>query len=416
MSTNGDAFRPLDGQPAAAVERPASLDALRDMVGRRADEGLALYPQGGATAWGYGRTPRKPGVVVDLRALDGVVDYPAGDMTITVEAGMTLGRLQEVLAAEGQRLPIDPPFPARATLGGIWATACSGPRRLGWGRARDMILGVRFVTSEGAIVKGGGRVVKNVAGYDFPRLLTGSLGSLGIIAEMTLKVRPRPEATALALAACATTEAAGSLLDRLNHSLTRPAALELLNAAATARLGGPFSRGHGMWTVAVGFEDNRASVAWQVEALAKEVEGAALDVIRDDEAHAAWNALADHPAGEGYGPVSLTANVRPSAVAGLAGPVDAQRWAVQAHAGSGIVHLHLTDPEPSSPPSEEVDALRAFAVEQGGNLIVARCPTPWKDRLRPWGEPRGDWPLMERIKRALDPRGLMNPGRFVGNM
>src|SRR6185312_5868323 len=123
--------------------------------------------------------------------------YPAADMTITVEAGITLAALGAVLAEQHQRLQIDAPDPDRATLGGVFATNTRGPRSFGLGRPRDQIIGVAFVTSDGELVKGGGRVVKNVAGYDFPRLLTGSLGTLGIIAQMTLKVRPMPEASEL---------------------------------------------------------------------------------------------------------------------------------------------------------------------------------------------------------------------------
>ena len=141
--------------------------------------------------------PGRPGVAIDTRSLGRVIDYPHADMTITVEAGITAAALRAVLAEQNQRLLIDVPQADRATLGGVFATNTSGPRRFGLGRPRDQIIGVSFVTSEGVVVKGGGRVVKNVAGYDFPKLLTGSMGTLGIITQMTLKVRPMPEASAI---------------------------------------------------------------------------------------------------------------------------------------------------------------------------------------------------------------------------
>ena len=166
-----------------------------------------------------------------------MIDYPAADMTITVEAGMTLAALRAVLAEKGQRLLVDAPQPDRATLGGIFATNTSGPRRFGAGRPRDQIIGVSFVTSDGALVKGGGRVVKNVAGYDFPKLLTGSIGTLGIITQMTLKVRPIPEASALVWVPMPDVEALGPTLDRLNTSATRPIALELLNPTGARLVG-----------------------------------------------------------------------------------------------------------------------------------------------------------------------------------
>src|SRR5262245_50095288 len=168
-----------DGRCASTLERPESLDALREAIARSAQKGLAIYAQGGRSALDYGGVPALPGVALDTTALNQVIDYPAADMTITVQAGITVSRLQSLLAEQNQRLPLDVPQSERATLGGLYATNVTGPRRFGAGRPRDMILGVSFVTSAGEDVKGGGRVVKNVAGYDFPRLLTGSMGTLG---------------------------------------------------------------------------------------------------------------------------------------------------------------------------------------------------------------------------------------------
>ncbi len=185
-----------DGRLATARRRPANLDELCQAVGESATGGLAVYPQGGTTALDYGGIPGRPGVAIDIRSLCQVIDYPHADMTVTVQAGITAAALQAVLAEHNQRLLIDIPLPDRATLGGVYATNTCGPRRFGLGRPRDQIIGVSFVTSEAIEVKGGGRVVKNVAGYDFPKLLTGSMGTLGILTHMTLKVRPKPEASA----------------------------------------------------------------------------------------------------------------------------------------------------------------------------------------------------------------------------
>ena len=165
------------------------------------------------------------------RAISRLIDYPFADMTITVEAGMTLSALRAILAEQHQRVLVDAPDPERATLGGIYATNTSGPRRFAAGRPRDQIIGVSFVTSEGVVVKGGGRVVKNVAGYDFPKLLTGSMGTLGIITQLTLKVRPIPEASALVWVPFWNPKSLADTLDQLNTSGTRPVALEFLNGS-----------------------------------------------------------------------------------------------------------------------------------------------------------------------------------------
>src|SRR5262249_5636495 len=150
------------------------------------------------------------------------------------------------------------------------ATNTCGPRRFGLGRPRDQIIGVSFVTSEGVAVKGGGRVVKNVAGYDFPKLLTGSLGTLGIITQMTLKVRPLPEASAIIWVPFSKVELLSGTLDALNTSGSRPVALELLNRPAAETIGEPLGLPTGDWVIAIGLEDNAASVGWQINQLMTE--------------------------------------------------------------------------------------------------------------------------------------------------
>src|SRR5262249_22812669 len=159
----------------------------------------AIYPLGGRTMLDLGLPPTRPGLAIDLRRFDAVIDYPARDMTVTVQAGLTVAKLQALLAAENQRLPIDVPHAEQATLGGALAANVSGPRRYGFGTLRDYVIGISVVNDEGQEVKAGGRVVKNVAGYDLCKLYVGSLGTLGIITQVTLKLRPQPMAQTLIL-------------------------------------------------------------------------------------------------------------------------------------------------------------------------------------------------------------------------
>jgi glycolate oxidase FAD binding subunit len=404
-----------DGRYAHATDRPATVDDLRQAVTDRVAQGHAIYPQGGRTALDHGGPPGRPGVAVDTGSLDRVVDYPHADMTITVEAGITVAALGACLAAQGQRLLIDVPRPALATVGGVYATNTCGPRRFGAGRPRDQILGVAFVTSDGALVRGGGRVVKNVAGYDFPRLITGSMGTLGVITEVTLKVRPRPEASALAWATFDDASPLATVLEQLNTSGTRPIAVELLNPSAAQRVGEPLGLPTGRWTVVVGFEDNLTSVAWQLDRLRTELARPALEIREGSEAEPLWSALTEFQAAE-MGPVTALANLRPSGVPGFVAELDPGRWAVQAHAGNGIVRAHALGEPDLDRLAAEIDRLRALSVRDGGNLALSRCPTRWKERLRVWGEPRADWAVCARVKQALDPLGVMNPGRFVGNI
>jgi glycolate oxidase FAD binding subunit len=401
-----DEFGPLP------VVRPTSAAELGQAVRRAADRGQAVYPVGGRTLLGYGLPPSKPGVALDVRGLSRVLDYPARDMTVTVQAGITLEALQEVLAAENQRLPLDVPQPDRATLGGVLATNSSGPRRYGFGTARDYVIGISVVNSEGQEVKAGGRVVKNVAGYDLCKLYVGSLGTLGVITQVTLKLRPLPERDALLSLPC-TAEKAGALLDRLHASRTRPVCVELLNPAALRHI--DRDCGEDCWAVLIGYEDNTDAVTWQVQQLIRELcPGQPVSARVGSAAAPLWQRLAEF-AGRAEGGLTFKANLRPSAVAAFC--VQANRLAegvlLQAHAGSGIVLGHLEGDLTARRAAVLLQSLRELAAAAGGQVIVLHCPAAWKAELSVWGPPRGDVALMRAVKEKLDPRRLFNPGRFV---
>ena len=404
-----------DGRHAHATIRPESVESLCQAVREHVALGQAIYPQGGCTALGYGGIPGQPGVAIDTRSLGRVIEYPHADMTITVEAGITAEALRQVLAEQNQRLQIDVPQANRATLGGVFATNTCGPRRFGLGRPRDQIIGVGFVTSEGALVKGGGRVVKNVAGYDFPRLLTGSLGTLGIIAQMTFKVRPLPEASAVLWVGYTEPETLAGALDGLNTSGARPVALDLLNSSAAQSIGGPVDLPAADWVLAIGLEDNAASVAWQISRLKSELGPASITVREGTDSVGVWSGLTEFQAAE-PGPMSCVVSIPPSTVSRYVQKADPDRWSVQAHAGNGIVRMHAQGDWTLDEAEAAVTRLRGLAQSDDGSLVLSRCPTEWKERLRVWGDPRPDWTLAKRVKAALDPSGVMNPGRFVGGI
>ncbi|AMV39651.1 FAD-binding oxidoreductase [Planctomyces sp. SH-PL62] len=402
-----------DGRFATAVHRPSTVDELCDAVRAEVENSGAVYPQGGASALDYGRPPGRPGAAVDVSSLNRIVDYPHADMTITVQAGMSVAALQGILAEQNQRLLIDVPRPDRATLGGALATGVCGPRRLGLGRPRDSIIGVSFVTSNAVEVKGGGRVVKNVAGYDFPKLLTGSMGTLGIITQATLKVRPLPGASALIWLRADGPERLDEWLVGFGASALRPVAVEFLNPTAARIIAGAAGLAGDSWTLVVGIEDDVNSVAWQVDRFRTEIGRSDFDVLRDEATAPLWKALTEFQV-ETPGAFACSASLRPSRVAAFLADLPPERWALQAHAGVGVVRMQAIGEWSEDEAAAAVAAKRAQAVGDGGNLIVTRCPTSWKARLRVWGEPRADWALGRAVKAALDPRNVMNPGRFVG--
>lgn len=262
-------------------------------------------------------------------------------------------------------------------------------------------------------MKGGGRMVKNVAGYDFPKLLTGSLGTLGVITQMTLKVRPRPEASAVAWVPFAAPAPLAEALDALNVSGARPVALDLLDAYAAGQIGGPMGLPAERWVLAIGLEDNATSVRWQIDRLRSELGRPDLNVPQDVEAAALWDNLTDFTVAE-PGPLSCVLTTRPSAVVAFIEILDPLRWTVQAHAGNGVVRLHALGAWEMQQAAAEIDRFRSMVSTQGGSVVVTRCPADWNERLAVWGPSRPDWEVARRVQQALDPAGAMNPGRFVG--
>ncbi len=399
----------VDGFGPLPVVCPADIVEVQEIVRQAAAKKEAIYPVGGGTQLALGWPPIKPGVIVDLTSLNQIVDYPARDMTITVQAGISIEKLQATLAAERQRLPVDVPFSQRSTLGGAMAANVNGPRRFGFGTFRDYVIGISVVNDRGEVVKAGGRVVKNVAGYDLCKLFVGSLGTLGIIVQATLKVRPVPEASSLIAAPVPGAKLAAAL-DRIHASRTRPCAVEVLSPRSALGLGFVGSE----WLLCVGYEDNRAAVAWQEHQVQKELTEVDLTTVRcwrSGETDAVWTALSDWPL-RGESPIVFQASVLPSRTAAycqLAAELlpDAE---ILAHAGNGIVLGRIQDTESAA---DVLSRLRREARLVGGSLVLMRCPPDLKARLNVWGDPHEAWMLMSEIKAKLDPADLFNPGRFV---
>lgn len=400
----------IDGFGPVPVLSPRSTSELGDFV-RHATG--AIYPIGGQTQIGLGFPPSKPGIAIDLRGLDRVIDFPARDMTITVQAGITIGKLQQILAPENLRLPIDVPQAAIATLGGVLATNVSGPRRFGYGTLRDYVIGMTAVNNEGNEFKAGGRVVKNVAGYDLCKLLVGSLGTLGIISQVTLKLRPLAEEQAI-LCLPSRLDQLGPLLDKLLTSRTRPVILDVVNRAGGAAVfpaGGSSSVADAEAVALVGYEGNVDAVKWQMQHLVKE-----LGVSSQMEARVGFTSK---PLDQGLtewtawptAQMTLKASLRSSEVAGFVKRVQQLKVEarLQAHAGNGIVFGHYEDGLSLASARELVDEWRKIATA----VVVAKCPASWKTELNVWGPPPADRDAMRQVKTRFDPRGIFNPGRFV---
>jgi glycolate oxidase FAD binding subunit len=406
----------IDESEPLPVRRPTSAAELGELVAEAAGTGRGVYPVGGRTMLDVGLPPQKSGFAVDMTGMNGVIDYPARDMTITVQAGITLAKLQETLAKEGQWLPVDVPHPEAATIGGAVALNVSGPRRLGYGTLRDYVIGINFITDDGREVKAGGRVVKNVAGYDLMKLQTGAVGTLGVITQLTLKVRPKPESSVLVTFGCHWDELPATL-DLLHGSNSRPCAVELLSQSAGEAAGvSPPSSYEAHYLLAVGFEEKAATVDWQVATLKDELKGRDVAESYGPAAGALWQSLAELQRRPESRFIWKT-SVPPSKVADVMRTVPARvPYLVHAEAMNGIMWFHAPAGFEPGTAYGELPWMEQRLAVAFGQYVMRRCPTEWKRELRVWGRPTDERELMRHVKRTLDPKNVFNPGRLFGDL
>jgi glycolate oxidase FAD binding subunit len=377
----------------------------------------AMMPAGGRTALDFGGSLSQPAVAIDMTRLDRVVDYPARDMTITVEAGIRIDRLAEVLRAEGQRLPIDISQSDRATLGGALATNTSGPRRFACGTFRDYVIGLTAMTAEGRVFHSGGRVVKNVAGYDLCKLMVGSIGTLAVVTQLTLKLKPLPESSLLVVAGFENVTNRDAAITDLLNSQTRPVAIETLNRAAAVEIEEHSQAGLPIDAplLLVGFEGSHRETEWQAETWQAELAARSVKHVarvQGSDAERVWRALAEFPVGSERTP-TFQANVLSSQVAAFQAEASRLGVATLAHAGDGIVIGRLAAAVTVSAASPENLATLWKAAGQNGTSIVPLTGDESRFPSLPMrGVSRGAWSLMQKLKQSFDPADLLNPGRM----
>ncbi|MFO1094934.1 MAG: FAD-binding oxidoreductase [Planctomycetaceae bacterium] len=327
---------------------PATQSELARFVADNARGGRRpLNAVGGRTTLRLGYPLPADTVTIDLNGLSRVVDYPARDMTITVEAGVRMEDLQNLLSAEKQRIAVDVPQAHRATLGGAIATNASGPGRFANGTFRDYVIGISAIDGQGRLFSAGGRVVKNVAGYDLCKLLVGSLGTLAIISQVTLKLRPQPETRRMVWAAFRDLLAIDAAVEDLLQSRTRPAAVEVLNSKAARQIRSEIQQDlpaeHPVLCLA--FEGSNVETRWQAERIREELAAhnpLEQQVLADDSAEAVWRALIEYQAASDD-PLTFQATLPPSHLAEFLLVADAAGIALQARAGNGVVIGHFPD-------------------------------------------------------------------------
>jgi glycolate oxidase FAD binding subunit len=411
----------IDGVTPRWLVRPGAVEQVARVLALASAEALAVAPRGAGSSLGLGHPPRRLDLVLDLSRLDDVLDYVPEDMVASVQTGISLDALAGRLGQHGQRLPLDPAPGGMRSVGGVLATAASGPLRVRYGTGRDLLLGVRFVQADGVVTWGGARVVKSVTGYDVPKLLVGSLGTLGVIVEATLRLYPIASAWGAWLWRFDAAPAAAAFIAAVLDSAIQPERVVLLDGAGAAVAAGD-EAGTGEAAVAISVASTAEAVAAQREALgalATRHDGRAAEIGAGAWARLAAAMtgpvtlrLAGEPARLGHWMVTLAHMARD-------GGVDLMSMG---EAGGGVIRAALRARDGAGVPAANwlagaVAGLRASLAPGGGSLVVERAPRAVKDALDVWGPVASEaLALMRRLKSEFDPAGILNPGRFVGGL
>lgn len=368
----------VDGIAPKAVAKPGSYDEVSGVLHYANDERLAVISLGGRLHTGLGNLPSRYDVALDMTRLDQVVEFEPADLTITVQAGMTLVALRKAAADANMMVLFDPELPDDATVGGAMATALSGSARISLGAPRDFTIGMRVVTADGLLTRAGGRVVKNVAGYDLCKLYIGSLGTLGVIVEATFKTVPLPRAERSA--AFGFPDAAGACA-----LVSRATSLGLaLRSAVLAREGN-------VWRLEMGLAGMPQAVNRSIVELKQRA---------DDPPPTATQSKTTHP-------LVARLAVLPARLPGLLSDVP-KEMRVEAHPATGVCRIEAS--------IDALAAIRSLAAKHGATCVTERCPPDVKRDIDVFGGAPSSLELMRAIKKEFDPNGVLSPGRMLGKI
>lgn len=383
-----------------------------------------ICTEGGGTKRGFGGLIQSTDILMSLANLKGIVDHTVGDMTLTVKAGTPFQELQQYLQHHNQQIPLDPAWPAYATIGGIIAANESGPKRLGYGSARDAVIGLRVVYPNGTIVRTGGKVVKNVAGYDMNKLFVGSMGTLGILTEITLKLRPLPKYESVVLISFPdeNLDEIHSFVVRFLDSQMEPVSLELLNPTLAEKLAG-----EKQYTLVISFEDHENSVHYQ-EAFLQSFRPpkTKMTILANEKASQFWNefyTISPNPQAVND-PTNTFAMLKIGVINLDVLKIiqeshliqDSHNLWIQAHGGLGHGICQVLLKGASENVLSAIQQLRNIATQLGGYAIVKHMPFSLRQIIDPWGEKPEYFFLLEGIKTKIDPNRILNPKRFVGGI
>ena len=381
-------------EPANETELSRALDYARQT-------GLLVSPRGGGTKLDWGTAPRAIDLAISTARFSRILEYAPDDMTVTVGAGVTIAQLQSALSAHGQRLALDPLCPQRATAGGVVATNDSGALRLRYGSIRDLILGVTVVLPDGTIATSGGKVVKNVAGYDLPKLMSGALGTLGIITRAVFRLHPLPQQSQTLTFAFPDCESANRLLLAIADSQLVPTGLQMRTGA------------DGTADVDIRIDGIAAGISAQTETVSKLAGSVHPSAPEGDP----WQAREQLCSAASPLACIVKLSMLPAQLSSTSAFVrsslgESSAWTMLLYS-TGLAWLRV-DAADSAPMADFIASLRAFLAPTGGTAVLLKAPQALRQNVDVWGDAGNALPLMRRLKEQFDPHAILNRGRFVG--
>ena len=433
----GDGYE-VDGLTPQAVVRPVDRLQLAEVLRWASSEGVGVLPRGGGTRNWLGNVPQKADVVLDMRAFDRVLDYQPADMTATVESGVTLASFQEHLAPGGEFVPLEAAQATRSTVGGILSVGAGGPLSYAYGLPREWLIGIGVMSTQGVSTKAGGKVVKNVTGYDLNKLYTGSLGTLGVIVEASFKLLPNNPNSGMLLASFPTLAASISAGRKLIHSPAAPMGCHSVTSGVSRRLqdsvqaaSQDLGLGEEETALTFAFYSGRAQATerrMEEAAALLLAEGAnAVQRIDDSASNGMLRWLTDAPAEINPNSVLVIkvsvqskSSARTSAECGEI-LISGEKPEQMADPGFGSIRLLWPSStegaaEVELPILDAVQQTRQIASRYGGSAVVEHCPLPVKRQIDVWGDAPDSLAVMRSIKDRFDPNGILNPGRFLGGI
>ncbi|HTI14723.1 MAG TPA: FAD-binding oxidoreductase [Dictyobacter sp.] len=411
----------IDGVVPNLIVTPTTINEAAQIIHTAHEQNITVLPYGHGYHKNIGGLPGQIDILLCTQALDHLIEHEAPDLTCQVEAGITLATLQKRLAEKGQRLALDPPYPERTTVGGMLATNASGPKRLRYGTARDLVIGLQTIQANGDLARSGGRVVKNVAGYDLNKLYIGSFGTLGVIVEANFKLHPLPEREKTLIFTTTDQASLLQLAKALTHSSLSPSAIEFISTHGTYHTDfAPFHIAEQNYALAINYEGSTITITRQINDTIKLAQQFALhgNDLEGNEQERFWNSVRAHT----QGPLVCKVSILLSNISQYIEYVEQlqRRYKLMttliSHTGNGILYIEINPPDNIVQIVPAIAELRAYAQKLGGRLLIERCPTPLKSQIDVWGDPGADFFMMQKLKQEFDPLGTFVKGRFLGGL